>query len=135
MNALDCALINFKEILPIIYLRLIWFQFWFLFYLFLIIIGNLIQIKFRLRAFRLYIVTTSIIFLFLYLQPDIITLMVSLLSCRAILDQQYILANVTYICFERSYYSYTLGLVLPLFLFWIIIFPATIFLVLKRNKT
>ena len=134
MNALDCALKFFNFKVPIIYVRLIWFQLWFLVYLVLILLGYFIKIKFKFRAAKLHVLTTSVIFLFIYLQPDIITLMVSLLSCRTILNKKYILANISFACYEGNYYDFTLGLVLPLFLVWIIIFPLTIFIIINKNK-
>ena len=77
---------------------------------------------------------TALIFLLIYIQNDIVYLLVSMVSCRNLGDKYYILANLTYDCYTEDYYSYLNKLILPFLLFWVIILPAILFVFLFRNR-
>ncbi|EAR87179.2 transmembrane protein, putative (macronuclear) [Tetrahymena thermophila SB210] len=84
--------------------------------------------------FPWYILTTAIMFLIIYIQPDLVAQIVALLSCRQVGDTNYILSNVSFVCYSREHQFYILALIIPMLLFWVFIIPAILFFLLRRNK-
>lgn len=104
MNSLDCALKDIDTELPIIYLRLLFSLVIPFVYLIVFIIGILAFHYFKKKSkFPYYILTTTVIFLVIYMQPDLVSQTISLLSCRTIGNTSYILANVSYLCNTDMY--------------------------------
>ncbi|EWS75587.1 transmembrane protein, putative (macronuclear) [Tetrahymena thermophila SB210] len=146
MNSLDCALEGFSTQIPIIYMRLLFsllipiiYMFLFLFcmaiYHFLKKLMTICQKKeIKNYYFPWYIMTTAIIFLIIYVQPDLVAQIIALLSCRQIGDTKYILSNVSFVCYTEQHFYYAFVLLLPLLLMWVVILPLILFLALKRNK-
>ena len=60
--------------------------------------------------------------------------MIGLLSCRTIGDTEYILSNVSYLCYTDSYSFYSVSLVLPALITWIITCPYLIYRNLNNNR-
>ncbi|EWS71413.1 transmembrane protein, putative (macronuclear) [Tetrahymena thermophila SB210] len=143
MNSLDCALQEFNFEMPIIYVRLLFSLSLPVIYLILFVLCMMIYylikyIKHRKEKnqnqFPWYILTTAIIFLIIYVQPDLVAQIISLLSCRQIGDTNYILSNVSFVCYTHEHYYYAFTLVLPMLISWVIIIPVFLFLVIKKNK-
>ncbi|EAR88963.3 transmembrane protein, putative (macronuclear) [Tetrahymena thermophila SB210] len=84
--------------------------------------------------FKIHQLYTGSIFLFLYLQPDLVSQMISLLSCRQIGDTSYILSNINYECYTYSYKYYSLSLIVPFLIIWVIIIPFALLVYIKKNK-
>ncbi|EAR88961.3 transmembrane protein, putative (macronuclear) [Tetrahymena thermophila SB210] len=84
--------------------------------------------------FKIHQLYTGSIFLFLYLQPDLVSQMISLLSCRQIGDTSYILSNINYECYTDSYKYYSLSLILPFLIIWVIIIPFALLVYITKNK-
>jgi hypothetical protein len=61
-------------------------------------------------------------------------LLISLVSCRKIGDKYYIIANINFECYDEQYYYFLRILIIPLMIFWIIIFPSILFYILYRNR-
>ncbi|EAS05865.2 transmembrane protein, putative (macronuclear) [Tetrahymena thermophila SB210] len=143
MNSLDCALQQFNLEMPIIYVRLLFSLtlpviYMILFVLCMIIYYLIKYLKHRKEKsknqFPWYILTTAIIFLIIYVQPDLVAQTIALLSCRQIGDTNYILSNVSFVCYTHEHYYYSFTIVLPMLISWVIIIPAFLFLVLRKNK-
>jgi hypothetical protein len=60
------------------------------------------------------------------MQPGIINMLVSSISCRVIADKGYILADVSLECYTESYYQ-SYALVFPSLLIWGFLIPLKIF--------
>ncbi|EAR87180.2 transmembrane protein, putative (macronuclear) [Tetrahymena thermophila SB210] len=84
--------------------------------------------------FPWYILTTAIMFLIIYIQPDLVAQIIALLSCRQVGDTNYILSNVSFVCYSREHQFYILALIIPMLLLWVFIIPAIFFFLLRRNK-
>ncbi|EAS05130.2 transmembrane protein, putative (macronuclear) [Tetrahymena thermophila SB210] len=135
VNTLDCWVKDWSTGIPYVYFRLIiacivpavYFALSMLLYFFYMFLKK--------QKPKKYILTSSIIFLFLYLQPDMIERTVSVIACRQIGNKDYLLGDLLYLCHTQDYkkYSYTIGL--SLFFLFLIIVPAFLFLSLRRNKT
>jgi hypothetical protein len=99
MNSLDCFLINIKFIdIPLIYFRVFWqmvlpIAYWLMFSFLFILYSLLIYKKPDARLF-----VVSGVFLLIYLQPDMVALLIGCMSCRKIGIKDYILLNTNYSC-------------------------------------
>jgi len=121
--------------MPLIYTSLLISNFFGLFYLCIFAIGYVAYtfiVKFK---FRFYIITTSCMYLIIFLQPDLVSTMISLISCRQIGEDFFILNNVSVECYTEQYNSYTYGLVVPFLLLWILGFPVIMFALLFMRRT
>ncbi|KAL4459678.1 hypothetical protein ABPG73_002212 [Tetrahymena malaccensis] len=134
VNTLDCWVKDWRTDLPYVYFRLIiacivpaiYFVFSMILYFFYMFLKK--------QKPKKYILTSSIIFLFLYVQPDMIERTVSVIACRQIGNQDYMLGDLLFLCHTPEYkkYSYTIGL--SLFFLFLIIVPLLLFLSLRKNK-
>jgi hypothetical protein len=61
------------------------------------------------------------------MQPGIISLLVSIMSCRTIGGDQYIKGDLTQNCYDDTHLNFILILVLPSFVIWGIIIPVFLF--------
>ncbi|EAR87182.2 transmembrane protein, putative (macronuclear) [Tetrahymena thermophila SB210] len=142
MNSLDCALEELNASMPIIYLRLLFSLMIPVVYMILFLTCMLIyylvkkckKSKQEKQQFPWYILTTAIMFLIIYIQPDLVAQIIALLSCRQIGDTKYILSNVSFVCYTSQHYLYALSLVVPMLLVWVFILPGILFFLLRRNK-
>ncbi|EAR96747.2 transmembrane protein, putative (macronuclear) [Tetrahymena thermophila SB210] len=140
MNSLDCLLIEIQSDIPIIYFRLVFSQIIPIIYILIIFLGLLIKHlcqkrKNNLQQFPYYALSTACLFLIIFIQPDLVTQFIALISCRTIGDRVYILSNVSYECFTEQHIKYMIILVVPLLIFWVLIIPLVLFTLLVRKKS
>jgi hypothetical protein len=125
-NAPDCGHTIKEDVIPSVYTRILWIGclliFIFIFFILLYLILSIIKSK---NKYRIYIFNT-LVFLFLYLQPDVISTLIATVACRDIGGILYIKADVSYRCYTDNYIKYTSMLVMPQFLIWFLIIPAFI---------
>ncbi|KAL4465241.1 hypothetical protein ABPG74_001955 [Tetrahymena malaccensis] len=130
----DCRNVFTQESLPHAYGRIIWSQILSAsYFLFMFIIYYFLFIVQYFKRFEWSLITTGIIFIFLFLQPNIISELVQIISCRNIGGTQYLMADITLKCYTLEYYSYIFILFLPLFLIWAIVIPLIGIIILKRK--
>jgi len=87
--SLDCFLINVSDIL-IIYFRIIWSLMLASSYITVFFTLGGIAIMFNSIKFRFSYITTALIYVFIYLQPNLIGGLISLISYRVISDEYWI---------------------------------------------
>ncbi|KAL4483835.1 hypothetical protein ABPG72_006210 [Tetrahymena utriculariae] len=134
LNSMDCALAEIKINIPIIYLRVVVSIVLPIFYFLLFFVGVLVsRICTKNRSFPWYYLSTGIMFLIIYVQPDIVQQAISLQSCRLIGDQQYILGNVSFICNTNEHNQYTYFFLIPVLLTWSFLIPLILFIILWRK--
>jgi|NOAtaT_7_FD_contig_61_4652769_length_1331_multi_2_in_0_out_0_1 hypothetical protein len=73
------------------------------------------------------------VFLILFMQPGIISMLVSSISCRVIAGTGYILADVSLKCYTDDYYR-SYALVLPSLLIWGFLIPYLLYKFVKDNE-
>ena len=83
MYSLDCFLVELSEI-QILYFRNIWFIFMPIYYSTIIFLLYFLLVKLKYMEFKITVLSTTLIFIFIYVQPDIIGSFISLLSYRKI---------------------------------------------------
>ncbi|CAD8128424.1 unnamed protein product [Paramecium sonneborni] len=134
--SLDCFFINVSDI-PIIYFRIIrslimTFSYITVFFTFggIVIIFNFIKYKFSY-------IPTALIYVFIFLQPNLIGSLISQISYRKISDEYWIQGNVAYRYDTDIHAKWLLGFCIPLSLFFGTIMPAYLWygLVLKQDKS
>ncbi len=142
MDSIDCFLANnfYKDgkntqnLMPLLYLKTFWQMLIPFFYLILFVISFYLYTKLYKKNISSHrLITTAIFFLFFYMQPEMISTLTSLISCRSIGDSNYILANLTYECNNNQFYFYLFSVVMPWFVLWILIVPSVIFYFLKSH--
>ncbi|EWS75586.1 transmembrane protein, putative (macronuclear) [Tetrahymena thermophila SB210] len=131
----DCIIRKTDIDIPIIYTRLIFSMLFPIFYMIIFLLGIfLLHCIRKEKKFDWFVVSTSAIFLIIYMQPDLVAQIIALMSCRTIGDTDYILSNVSFECYTEEHKYYTLILMFPLLLLWVLILPITLFVILVRNK-
>jgi hypothetical protein len=93
-----------------------------------------IILKLGLISHKKTYIYSGLVFVLLMMQPDIITLLVSILSCRIIGGEKYIMGDLAQNCYDDTHIKFTFLLVLPSFGFWGIIIPVFLFKALQKNK-
>ncbi|EWS75598.1 transmembrane protein, putative (macronuclear) [Tetrahymena thermophila SB210] len=134
MNSAECILKDIQTDIPMIYLKLLFTLMVPIGYLMVFVLSLILQRVFTNIQVRYYSICTAAIFIFILVQPDLVSQMIALLSCRVIGDSSYILYNITYECNTSQYQTYSSTLVAPCLLVFAFIIPIGLFYILYRNK-
>ncbi|KAL4490796.1 hypothetical protein ABPG72_021850, partial [Tetrahymena utriculariae] len=86
------------------------------------------------EKFPWFILTTSAIFLVIYVQPDMVSQTIALLSCRKIAESSYILAFVAEECYTSQHILFILTLMLPLLIIWVFLLPFIFYKLLQKKQ-
>lgn len=81
--SLDCFLVTFATI-DLLYFRMAWALLMPLFYMILFFIGYFTGVLMRIAPFKIGIIYTTFIYMFIYLQPTLVGGFISLLSSRTV---------------------------------------------------
>ncbi|EWS72630.1 transmembrane protein, putative (macronuclear) [Tetrahymena thermophila SB210] len=134
MNSAECILKDIQTDIPMIYLKLLFTLIVPIGYLMVFVVSLILQRVFTNIKVRYYSICTAAIFIFILVQPDLVSQMIGLLSCRVIGDSSYILYNITYECNTSEHQRYSSTLVAPCLLVFAFIIPIGLFYILYRNK-
>ncbi|CAD8143728.1 unnamed protein product [Paramecium pentaurelia] len=129
--SLDCYLVQASEV-PIHYLRLVWGFFMIGIYIFTYLFIHLIlQVFINKQQLTITFIVTTLIYIYIYLSPNLFGGLISLLSYRSISNIKWISANVAYQYETSLHYKWliifvtpaflVIGVILPLF-FWFIVY-------------
>ena len=80
----------------------------------------------------IYIFSTSLIYMFLFSQPQFVTEILALIAPREEAGEFFISANVAYKAFTSQYTYYSVAIVLPNLLFWAVLAPLLVFIPLYK---
>ncbi|CAD8211891.1 unnamed protein product [Paramecium octaurelia] len=130
--SLDCFLINVSDIL-IIYFRIIWSLMMASSYITVFFTLGGVAILFNSIKFRFSYITTALIYVFIYLQPNLIGGLISLISYRLISDEYWIQGNVAYRYDTYQHVKWLLGFCFPLLLFFGAIMPIYLWYGVRKN--
>jgi hypothetical protein len=72
-------------------------------------------------------------FLYFYIISSLSVELISFFSCRMI-GEYYLKSNLLQTCFSKEHLDFFMPIVLPITVFYLIIFPITAFLKLKKSK-
>ncbi|CAD8111336.1 unnamed protein product [Paramecium sonneborni] len=131
--SLDCFIIDFSSI-SIIYFKIIWSLIMASFYLktFFLLLG--IAISTKLIRLEISYISTPFIYLFIYLQPNLVGQIISLLSYRKISEQYWIQGNVSYRYDTEFHQKWTYSFCLPLLILFGFLIPSFLFYGLFKNN-
>ncbi|KAL4487247.1 hypothetical protein ABPG72_017966 [Tetrahymena utriculariae] len=130
----DCRSVFLAQYIKTAYGRILWQQVIALGYiLFLLIFYFFIVISKLVRANKNYLIN-GFIFVFLFMQPNIISGLTSMMTCRQIGEKLYIAGDVTLICYSQEHKAFIGFLIIPLFVFWAIVLPFLWLYCLIANK-
>ncbi|CAD8104192.1 unnamed protein product [Paramecium sonneborni] len=131
--SLDCFLSQIFQF-QIQYSRMIWQVIMPFLYITFFLICYLLAVKFKNVTFNRSVITTTLIYMYIYLQPSLIGGFVQLVSYREISGYKWIQSNVSY-RFDTAYHEkWMLELCLPMLLLLAIIIPLYFFYGLYSNS-
>ncbi|CAD8087563.1 unnamed protein product [Paramecium sonneborni] len=131
--SLDCFLVSRSDIL-IIYFRIIWSQIMATLYITIFFTLGGIAIITKLIKFEFSYISTTLIYLFIYLQPNIIGGLISLLSFRKISGELWIQGNVAYRYDTISHAQWMISFCLPLIIIFGFILPFFLWYGVHKNR-
>ncbi|CAD8169357.1 unnamed protein product [Paramecium pentaurelia] len=131
--SLDCFLINITDIL-IIYFRIIWSLIMTSTYISIIFSLFGIAIIIKITKFNFSFITTSLIYLFIFFQPNLIGGIISLFSYRKISDEYWIQGNVAYRYDTNQHTQWLITFCLPLLLIFGTILPFFLWHGVYKNR-
>ncbi|CAD8105541.1 unnamed protein product [Paramecium primaurelia] len=131
--SLDCFLFNITDIL-IIYFRIIWSLIMTSSYIIVIFTILAIAIITKQTKFNFSFISTSLIYLFIFLQPNLIGGIISLLSYRKISDEYWIQGNVAYRYDTIQHAKWIITFCLPLLITFGCILPCFLWYGVFKNK-
>ncbi|KAL4462094.1 hypothetical protein ABPG74_000939 [Tetrahymena malaccensis] len=133
--SLDCFIVNNMRISEFVYSRLVYASMIPLFYLVILVILMTIYFKvFKNKILDISTISVSIIYLFISLQPSLVTQLIQVLSCREIGGSFYISSNLQFECYTPIFYRWVYLYVVPVLATQTIIIPLLIFQYLYRYK-
>ncbi|CAD8073527.1 unnamed protein product [Paramecium sonneborni] len=131
--SLDCFLISITDI-PIIYFRIIWSLLMAFSYIIIFFIIEGIRVITKSISFNISYVSTALIYVFIYLQPNIIGGLISLISFRIISDEYWIQGNVAYKYNTSEHAKWLASFCLPLLLLFSILIPLYFWFGVRENR-
>ncbi|KAL4431852.1 hypothetical protein ABPG74_012664 [Tetrahymena malaccensis] len=132
----DCIIKVFQPQMPFNYFRVLWFVIAPLIIILIFTGGYYILQKRNMMKYKITIVYSILCYLFLYIQPPIISSLLGQIACINIADQSYIKGSTDRICYDNDYYYYGFFLISPFLFIWIIVLPGALLfkLYLIRRK-
>ncbi|KAL4455331.1 hypothetical protein ABPG74_012483 [Tetrahymena malaccensis] len=123
----DCYRSIFNQQLKPVYSRQVISQIVPLFYLTSVSIIYFLLIQAKKIKHNSNQIFNGLVFLFIFIQPDLLSGLISATSCRTIGDTQYITDDISSLCLSRDHIIFILSFTLPFFIIWAFILPSILF--------
>lgn len=133
LYSMDCVLIQIKTSVPFIYFRFLVGLSLPVLYIAVYFLAAILFDIIKRKKIQFTIILSALLYYFIFLQPDIVHQILSILSCRKVAGKDYIIADMTQLCYTSTFYQYGFSILIPLLLFFMILAPAFLYWVLKRN--
>ncbi|KAL4475981.1 hypothetical protein ABPG72_007867 [Tetrahymena utriculariae] len=128
VDYLDCILTYSSTKISIIYLKLIIsLQIVIIVLIIYALWQKIYQVIKKYNKYDIHSIYTAFIFLFMFLQPDLVSQMIGLISCREVGKTSYVLINMNYKCNTDDHKFYSSILVIPLLIIWVFLIPSILF--------
>ncbi|CAK74425.1 unnamed protein product (macronuclear) [Paramecium tetraurelia] len=131
--SLDCFLVTITDIL-IIYFRIIWSLIMTSTYIAIIFSLYGILIITKKITFNISYISTSLIYLFIFFQPNLIGGIISILSYRIISDEYWIQGNVSYRYDTISHFKWSMAFSIPLLFTFGFLLPCSFWYGVYKNR-
>lgn len=133
LYSMDCLLTSARSALPFIYFRfMIGLVLPITYVLAYAAVSYLLDII-KKRPLKPTILITAFIFQFVFLQPDLVLQMLSILSCRKVGSSYFMIADMNQKCYTTNFFKYGYTLILPILVLFMFGVPYLLFRLLKRN--
>ncbi|KAM3134149.1 hypothetical protein pb186bvf_013770 [Paramecium bursaria] len=120
--SLDCFLVSASSI-QILYFRMIWALIMPLFYICIFFTAYYVAIFLEKTKYNVSVISTTLIYMYLYLQPNLIGGLISLLSFRFISEIYWVQGNVSYKYTTSIHFKWIIGFVMPSLIVLALIIP------------
>ncbi|KAL4446522.1 hypothetical protein ABPG74_001263 [Tetrahymena malaccensis] len=95
----------------------------------------LILIITKVTKFKKSIIISGLVFIFIFLQPNVNSSLISVSSCRSIGSQNYITDDISEKCLTQEHIVFLLSFCLPFFIIWSILIPTILlYKIYKQRK-
>ena len=130
----DCFIVNSIQYPPYFYIKAAITFFMPMIYLFLFFLLYYLLVLVRLTIKRPKIFYTASFFVIIYLQPNVVSILISILSCRLVANGLYIKADLAYECYTAEHNLYSMIFSLPALLIWVVGIPLFIIKNLYQSR-
>ncbi|CAD8173414.1 unnamed protein product [Paramecium pentaurelia] len=131
--SLDCFLLKYFS-LEIHYSRAMWYIIMPFIYINIFIFLYFLGVKIKIFNFDKSVISTTLIYIYIYLQPCLIAGLISLIAYRTISGYQWISINVSYRYDTQQHLFWMLSFCLPILLILALFVPAFFFYGLYSNR-
>ncbi|CAK69886.1 unnamed protein product (macronuclear) [Paramecium tetraurelia] len=132
--SLDCFLIYLNSIIELHYLRMLWQLLMPIIYVLLFLGGYGLCILLKRCKYHSTVLFTTLINMFIILQPSLIEGFIKLMSYRAISGYEWISINVAYRYDTESHFNWILCFCFPFFILIAFVIPLAFFMILFYNR-
>ncbi|EAR85092.2 transmembrane protein, putative (macronuclear) [Tetrahymena thermophila SB210] len=119
---------------PIVFFRTIWFLAIPVIYLAVVGFFYLILVLLRISKFDKSYIISGLVFLSFFIQPNMISNLLGVMSCRSIDNKLYIQSDISYECYTDIHKKYIAIVCLPGLILWAFIIPLIILKNLIQNR-
>ncbi|CAD8192651.1 unnamed protein product [Paramecium pentaurelia] len=130
--SLDCFLINLSD-MTIMYLEFIWMLSTPFFFIFIIYFIYFILILLKLTKFNIGVISTTLIYFYIYMQPNLIQTMISHLSRRSISGVEFVQGNVAYLFQSNTHQQWLVFVIVPVLIIIGLAIPLTLWYQVFKN--
>ena len=128
----DCFIVNYFKFPPYIYIKVL-FTFLMPFVYLLLFCGLYFMLVLTKRVEnRPKIFYTAFFFVMIYMQPNVITIFLSALSCKTVTGKNYVKMDLAYECYTAEHLFFSFFISIPALLIWTFIIP--LFILYKLYK-
>lgn len=131
--SLDCYLVQVSNI-PILYFRNIWAIMLALSYIVVLLFFYFLGVLIGAIRFNVTFVTTTFIYIYIYLQPNLTSGLISIVSFRNISSINWVQGNVAYLYNTETHYQWMLFFIIPTITMLNIVIPLFLFIWLYKNR-
>ena len=105
-------------------------------FVYFVLFYGIIRLHYRVlkESFSNYVMISASLFILFYVQPDLFSRMIKLISCIRIGKSDYLLANVNHLCYTSEFYKWIFILVLPAMIVYLIGIPFSFFFIIYKNR-
>ncbi|CAD8087564.1 unnamed protein product [Paramecium sonneborni] len=132
--SLDCFLITISDI-AIMYFRIVWSLMMATSYITVFFTIGGIAIIAKYIKYNISFISTALIYIFIYLQPNLIGGLISLISYRIISNEYWVQGNVAYRYDTYQHAKWLITFCFPLLLIFSIFIPTFFWYGVKKNKS
>jgi len=120
--------------MPGIFFRIIWSMIIPFLYVITILGLYFISIKIKIMKSHKIYLYNGFTFTLLFMQPNIVSILIGSSACRNIDNKLYIKEDIRYDCYNSIHNTYLVSLILPFFLLWAFVVPLLILRSMIKNK-